>query len=596
MNKGFKNIILFGLLMATVFLTNGCANIGALNGGTKDTTPPRIITARSTPNYQTNFKKQTVHLVFDEYIKLDDVFNQVVVSPPLNERPTVESKDSRSVVLTFGKDEILRENATYTVNFGTAVKDLNEGNVAKNLRFIFSTGDKIDSLSVVGKIVDAISGQPVEGALLMLYDNFSDTVVRKTKPFYFAKTEKDGIARIENVKEGRFKAFALVDKDQNYLFNQDVERIAFPDSLLTISLANNTPKRFAPDTSSIEKANNQGITPSIPKNTFPKDATKDVTKDTAKAASNVKIQTSNFQLRLFDPVRKSILLTKETDKYGVVKLIYNQEPSKTVINFDQIGQTVATEVSKDTLLVFYDMPQDVAWNLTAKNDTFKTDTIRVRTKGRADFLKKATLEVPNAPKSINKHPTKPIVLTCTYPLQSIDSQRIELLDSAKNKVPLSIKRDSASPRKLQLNANWQEGKRYKLQILPTALTDIYGLKNDTVSIDVRVQLKEEFGNLILDINKLDSTKSYICQVLSGGGLVETVFYIDNKSNFKTTVETVQPDQYTLKIIEDTNRNRRWDTGDYDKKTQPERIFLKVLEGLRANWDVDAKFDVQFEQD
>ena len=385
MNKRFKNITLFGSLIAAVLLTNGCANIGALNGGTKDTTPPRIITARSTPNYQTNFKKQTVRLVFDEYIKLEDVFNQVVVSPPLNERPVVESKDSRSVILTFGKDEILRENATYTVNFGTAVKDLNEGNVAKNLRFVFSTGDKIDSLSVVGKIVDAVSGQPVEGALLMLYDNFSDTVVRKTKPFYFAKTEKDGIARIENVKEGRFKAFALVDKDQNYLFNQDVERIGFPDSLLTISLANNAPKRFAPDTSSsLGRVENQDITPSIPKNTLPKNTAK----DTAKGASNVKIETSNFKIRLFDPVRKSILMTKETDKYGVVKLIYNQEPTKTVINFDQNGQTVATEVSKDTLLVFYDMPQDASWNLMAKTDTFKTDTIRVRTKGRADFLKK----------------------------------------------------------------------------------------------------------------------------------------------------------------------------------------------------------------
>ncbi len=588
LNKRFKNIIHIGLFIAVLFLTNGCANIGALNGGTKDTTPPRIITARSTPNYQTNFKKQTVRLVFDEYITLTDVFSQVVVSPPLNERPVVESKDSRSVILTFGKDEILRENATYTINFGTSVKDLNEGNVAKNLRFIFSTGDKIDSLSVVGKIVDAVSGQPVEGALLMLYDNFSDTVVRKTKPFYFAKTEKDGIARIENVKEGRFKAFALIDKDQNYLFNQDVERVGFPDSLLTISLANNAPNRFAPDTtSSIEKINNQGITPTIPKNTL--------LKDTAKSVLNVKIQTSNLQIRLFDPIKKSILLTKETDKYGIIKLIYNQEPTKTIINFDQIGQTIATEVSKDTLLVFYDMNQDASWNLMAKNDTFKTDTIRVRTKGRADFLKKATLDAINAPKSISKHPTKPIILTFTYPLQSIDSQRIELLDSAKNKVPLSIKRDSVNPRKLQLNASWQEGKRYKLQILPTALTDIYGLKNDTVAMDIRVQSKEEFGNLILKINKLDSTKNYICQVLGGGGLAERVFYIDNKSSFKTTVETVQPDQYTLKIIEDTNKNRLWDTGDYDKQVQPERIFLKVLEGLRANWDVEAEFDVQFEQ-
>jgi hypothetical protein len=215
-----KNIQILSLCIALATLANGCANIGSLNGGAKDVTPPRVLTARSTPNFQTNFKKQPIKLVFDEYIKLDDVFKQVVISPPLDESPEVVSNDSRSVILTFGKDVVLRENATYTINFGSAVKDLNEGNIAQNLRFVFSTGDHIDSLTVVGRIVDAVSGQPVDGALLMLYDNFSDTIVRKKKPFYFGRTEKDGIARIENVREGSFKAFALVDKDQNHVSAQ----------------------------------------------------------------------------------------------------------------------------------------------------------------------------------------------------------------------------------------------------------------------------------------------------------------------------------------------------------------------------------------
>jgi Bacterial Ig-like domain len=579
-----RNIPIFGLLIALTTLANGCANIGALNGGTKDATPPRVVTARSTPNFQTNFKKQTVRLVFDEYIKLEDAFNQVVVSPPLNERLTVESKDSRSVVLTFGKDEILRENATYTINFGNAVKDLNEGNIAKNLRFIFSTGDHIDSLTVVGRIVDAVSGLPVEGALLMLYDNYSDTVVRKSKPFYFGRTEKDGLARIENVREGSFKAFALVDKDQNYLFNQDVERVGFPDSLIEVSLKNNAPNLFAPDTSSLKKAEINENVPKFPRNPAQKDTTK------GKVAAS-----SNLVIRLFDPVKKSILLTKETDKYGVAKLIYNQEPTETKVNYDQLNQTVFTEVSKDTLLVFYDLNQDVSWNLTAKNDTFPTDTVRVRTKGRADFLKKTKFEALNVPKSISKHPTKPIVLTFTNPIQNIDSQRIELLDSAKNKVPLSIKRDSASPRKLQFTTNWQEGKRYTLQILPKALVDMYGLQNaDTVAMNIRIQMKDEFGDLTLKINQLDSTKNYICQVIGGDGRVEKAFYIEQKKQFNARVETIQPDGYTIKIIEDTNKNRLWDTGNYDKRTQPERIFQKIAEPLRANWEVVVDIELAFE--
>ncbi len=585
-----RNIQILGLLIALAMLANGCANIGALNGGTKDTTPPKIITARSTPNFQTNFKKQTIKLVFDEYIKLDDVFKQVVISPPLDENPQVESKDSRSVTVTFGKDVVLRENATYTLNFGTAVKDLNEGNVAKNLRFVFSTGDKIDSLTVIGRIVDAVTAQPIEGALLMLYDNFSDTIVRKKKPFYFGRTEKDGIARIENVSEGSFKAFALVDKDQNYLFNQDVERIGFPDTLLKVSLASNAPQLFPPDTSSVPKANNPS-SPQLPKNLGKRDTIKNGKRD---STPNVKRPTSALTIRLFDPVKKSQLLLKETDKYGVVKLVYNGDPKAVKINYDQIGQTVVTEVSKDTLLVFYDLPQENTWNIVAKNDTFPSDTIRVRTKGRVDFMKKTKLEAVNAPKQINKHPTKPVILTFTNPLQTIDSQRIELLDSAKKIVPLSIKRDSASPRKLQFNADWQQGKRYTLQILPAALTDIYGSKNDTVSIKIGVQTKQEFGDLTLKITHLDSTKNHICQVLAGDGRVEKEFYIEQKSNYTARVETIQPDSYTIKIIEDLNKNRRWDTGNYDKHTQPERIFTKNAESLRADWEVEVEVDVEFE--
>ena len=587
-----RKISIFGLLIALTALADGCANIGTLNGGTKDTTPPRIVTARSTPNFQTKFKKQTIKLVFDEYIKLDDVFNQVVVSPPLNERPEVVSKDSRSVILTFGKDEILRENATYTINFGNAIKDLNEGNVAKSLRFVFSTGDKIDSLTIVGRLVDAVTGQPVDGALLMLYDNYSDTVVRKLKPFYFGRSEKDGTARIENVREGSFKAFALVDKDQNYLFNQDIERVGFPDSLIQVSLAQNAPKLFAPDTSSFKKDENNQNTSKFPRNSTPKEAPK----KESKADITPQTPSSNLKIRLFDPVKKPILLSKETDKYGVVKLIYNIEPTEIMITYDQIGQTVFTEVSKDTLLVFYEVNQETAWNLVAKNDTFKTDTIRVRTKGRADFLKKNKLDALNAPKSITKHPTKPIVLTFTNPIQNIDSQRIELLDSAKKSVPLSIKRDSATPRKLSFDANWREGQNYKLRILPSALTDMYGAKNDTIAIDIRIQQKDEFGDITLNFNKLDSTKNYICQVISGDGRIEKEFYIEQKANFNTRIETIQPDQYTIKIIEDTNKNRRWDTGDYDKHTQPERIFTKLAEGLRANWEVEVviEFDSVFE--
>ena len=164
------------------------------------------------------------------------------------------------------------------------------------------------------------------------------------------------------------------------------------------------------------------------------------------------------------------------------------------------------------------------------------------------------------------------------------------MDSAKKNIPLSIFRDSTHARTLKLQANWQEGQTYKLLFLPMSLTDIYGLKNDTIAMNVFIQNKQEFGDIVLNIQNLDSTKNYISQIITPTGEIETAFYIQKKSYFETRIQTVQPDQYTLKIIEDANENKRWDTGDYDTKQQPERIFLKKLEALRPNWELEANFD------
>lgn len=568
MRLNIKNSIFF---IVSIALLQSCANIVAPTGGNKDTMPPKIVESKSTPNFQTNFKKQRIELTFDEWVKLEDAFNQVVVSPPLNEQPKVEQVNKK-IVFEFGKNEVLRENATYTINFGNAVKDLSEGNPAKNLRFVFSTGAIIDSLTVRGRVIDAVTGVPTEGAVLMLYDNLADSVVRKIKPFYFGKTDKNGEAIIENVREGKFKVFALLDKDLNYLFNQDVEKIGFPDDFFNVT-AEFTASKLRSDTAKITKRDSLSKADSL--------------KRVAQANSGL------INIRLFDPPKKWQLLTKETDKYGVIKLIANQDPTGSKVTFDNVNQKIATEISKDTILLYYDLPSgDAAWNVYVKNDTSQTDTIRIRTRGRVDFFKKNKTLVPlNMQSSFAKNPAKAFSLTFANPIENIDNQKIILLDSAKKSTPLSIRRDSLSQRRLIFEANWVEGVPYNLTVQPDALTDIFGLKNDTVTTKIQVQKKAELGTIIIKVKGLDSLKHYVVQVLSGSGLVEAEFFVDNKMTFEKRIEMMQPDEYKLKVVEDTNRNRRWDTGNYDKKTQPERIFWKTIEGLRADWEVETEFDI-----
>ena len=560
-----KNKI-FILIAIIVSILQGCANIGQLKGGPKDTKPPQIVKELSTPNLQTNFKKQPIILTFDEWVKLEDVFNQVVVSPPLNERPEVILK-RKKLFIKFADDEVLRENATYTINFGDAIKDITEGNAAKSLRFVFSTGPVIDSLEVTARVVDAITGLPTEGVVLMLYDNLSDSVVRKLKPFYFGKTDKEGFTRIENVRAGTFKVFALKDLDLNYLFNQDSESIGFPDSTLTIDSSN---KNFIKQDTTTQSDSLQRITDSI-------------------AAAN-----TSLKIRLFEP-RKSLKINgRETDKYGVVKLIFNQELKKSDVAFDDVKQNALTEISRDSLLIWYNQPDETPWNIYFKGEK-QTDTIRIRPRGKVDFIKRGRLAPLSITSQILKTPTKPVEMAFNYPIQNIDTSSnnplIKLIDTSKNAIPLSIKMDSMSKRKLIFEAAWKDGQQYQLTILPNALTDIYGFKNDSIISKINILNKKEFGNIILSIKQLDKGKSYICQVLSGGGAIEEEFFIDNVSSIEKRFENMRPDQYSFKIIEDLNKNRVWDTGDYDKKLQPERIFLqKSTEALRADWDLEINVD------
>jgi len=213
-----------------------CATPTTPTGGPRDEAPPVIDTALSTPNFQTKFLKQDISLTFNEWVQLEDVFNQVIISPPLQYKPEIYVK-KKSVVIGWDDRETLRENVTYTFNFGESVKDLTEKNPAEKLRFVFSTGDFIDSLSLSGKVVDALDGKPLEKIRVMLYNSTQDSVVRTQKPLYLSLTDKEGRFTMENIRSDTFSLFALEDVNFNYKFDLGNERIGFPDSVLILNFS-----------------------------------------------------------------------------------------------------------------------------------------------------------------------------------------------------------------------------------------------------------------------------------------------------------------------------------------------------------------------
>lgn len=512
-----------------------CANPIPPTGGPRDEQPPQIDSARSTPNLQTNFRPKTIELTFDEWVRLDQPNQQVVISPPL-QGYQVRLK-GRTVILDLGDEDTLRSNVTYVVQFGEAVKDLTEGNPAEDLRFVFSTGPYIDSLEVSGQLLDAYSSEPVAQALVMLYDNLADSVFRTNKPFYFGRTNEQGQFRISNLRAGDYKITALEDADANYRFNQLAERIAFLPEPITVSA----------DTS------------------------------------------ERLQLLMFREELPLQLQEADSSQWGKLKLIFNRPPTEE-LSLESSQAYIRTNLT-DSLLLWHKAERN--WRLYVNADTILRDTIRVpaapvaRAAARQDTLR--TVNRSGNPPV----PGKPLVIHFNRPISNLDTSLISLqVDTLPERLPFAWEIDSTDQRTLKITRSLREQAIYRLELRPGAVTDFWGQSSlDTLLKTWTTSDRKSFGNLTLRFNNADSTKHYHVRVLLKDKPPVATFNYAGASSYSNELKLLPSGDYLLEIIDDRNANGRWDAGRYDTKQQPEPVSIKTLETLRANWDLEADIDL-----
>jgi hypothetical protein len=231
MKKIITGVGLFIALYISVTFNSGCAQIGSPTGGVKDTLAPVLI--RASPELKAlNFKGNKITLTFNEYVEVLDVQNNVLVSPLQKNNPAVNY--SLKTVTIKLKDSLL-PNSTYSIQFGNAIKDINEGNVFPNFTYVFSTGNTIDSFGLTGKVLLAETGMADSTIQVLLYRNIQDTAVQKLKPDYLAKLKGDGSFAFYHLPAGSFKLYALKDGDGNKYYNSKTELFAFMDSIISIS-------------------------------------------------------------------------------------------------------------------------------------------------------------------------------------------------------------------------------------------------------------------------------------------------------------------------------------------------------------------------
>ncbi len=499
-----------------------CANTGRISGGPKDVTPPKLIEPLSTPDKQVNFDPKVLTFFFDEFVEVKDPVKQVIVSPPLTYIPSVKSR-GKKVTFAFDDKETLRENATYTINFGEAIVDFHEGNKLSNFTFVFSTGPFLDSLSISGKIINAKTGDPEPEMIVVLYDILEDSIVRKEKPFYFTRPDKNGNFVFRNIRSDRFKVFALKDDNLNYKYDLETERIAFLDEPIRL-----------------EGKSMEGVL-----------------------------------LRSSLPIPRLALKTKNVKTYGKVSLFYNTTvPHDIDVRVVPENISYYTEAKEDSLSIYYDTSLDSFQIFVGK------DSLKVFPKGKNDWLKKSHL-IASSP--INKkriHPADSVVVAFNYPLKNVDFKYINVSDTTGVLDGVNYHLDVTN-KNIIINYPWELGENYKITIDSNRLTDMYGHVNDNVNIAFSTLSLGTSGTLIVDIEDLDSTKNYVVHILKDKiPLYGYTFNQVKSAHLELTL--LEPMKYNIDIFEDDNGNGQWDPGDYYEHRQPEVNFTYKGDILKVN--------------
>lgn len=524
MNKTFSNVILIvfiGLVLAN------CANRGTPDGGPKDETPPQII--KSLPeNFTTNFKGTEIKIYFDEYIKIKDLQKQLIVSPPMEYQPEVTPQGGASKFITIKIKDTLKANTTYAFNFGNSITDNNEGNPYPYYRYVFSTGNYIDSLSVKGSIMDALKSKPETFVNVGLYEidsTFNDSIVYKKAPTYITNT-LDSVTtfNIENIKAGKYLLMALKDNNGDNKFQQKTDLIGFYDQIITV----------------------------------PTD--------------------SSYTIKLF----KEVLDFKATRPFITAqqKIAFGYEGKVEGMKINLISETpsylehrITKDEKTDTLYYWYSPKVEVDSLIfkVSNADYAKEYTVKIRPQDKDSLILKSI-----TPGSISET----FKISGNIPFVSFDTSKMTLMDKDSTKVDFTAKLDSLN-NTYAIDFKKTDDNSYKIQILPDALKDFFDNTNkDTLNYSIKTKKSSEFG--YIRFNLVNAKLPVIIQLTNEKGEVKFEQHITKEGDID--FENLPGGTYLVRVIHDTNGNGIFDTGNYLKKIQPERVsHFKLADEVRADW-------------
>jgi hypothetical protein len=563
------------LMIVTLFCFWGCAQQVAPTGGQKDVAPPKIL-SEFPANLSTSFSAKEVVVSFDEFIQLKNTAEQVVISPPILKAPSYLLK-KKSLVIKF--DQELAENTTYTINFGEAIRDNNEGNILSNYTYVFSTGLHLDSMEVKGMVRDALTDEPIKDAVVMLYKSNLDSLPLDTIPNYFTRSTETGSFHIKNIGNQPYKIFALKDENTNYKFDVPEEQIGFLDTMV---LPFSAPKPVKVDSAQVDSAITKLDPPLI----------------------------TSYEMKMFFEEDTTQFLKKSyCDHFGKLVFVYNRPVSDFTIQLEDVpfkSQWNIKDFSahRDSITIWTTGIVPDTMRLILNADKARVDTTELVMKPRADNIETKSKSKGGGRKKKKEafaltartipsngrspKPNRTISLVWNHPIISTDLSRIKLYkDSVR--VNYDIVSTDTALRVFDIIHDWQKNSKYRLLVQDSAFSDIYNLWSDTVDFSFVGTDQKSYGELSLKIS--DTPESQIVVELLEAGRGSSIEKRLTNQKGIVKFEGLNPGKYSIRVTRDLNNNGRWDSGRYSEKLQPEPI--QTIENdaeVRSNWELELEWN------
>jgi len=523
------------------------------SGGPRDTTPPQVI-GEKPENGSTNFTGKLLKITFDEFVTLNNPNENVIFSPPMDSRVDY-STQGKSMIVKF--NDTLRSNTTYNLFFSDCIQDFREGNKLSGYNFAFSTGDSIDKHSLFGKVVNAETNKTESGIFVMLYDKDIDSLPLTVRPSYLTKTNEQGAFSFLHLKPNNYKIFALKDINSDFKYSLPNELIAFADSTFPA-------KYYATDSLYREDAS-----PPIILRLFQEADTV----QTLAPYINPKAGVYHFPFKL--PVH-SYHLNIESDSV--------------------IGCFSKFNTTRDTLSLYLKTLFTDWANAYIYTDSIRGDTIKL-----SPYKPPQQKNVISAPQTLKigianaDDLYEPTLLHFSYPLKPADSLEMKIiatLFTGKDTTAISINIPDDFIMQIPVPFKFEPKINYTIWFRDSLFYGYDGTTHDTISFSFSKKTEKDYGNLIIHY-KVDENNAadFLVELLSSAGKV----MVKETISYSKTIEYkhLLPGAYRIRVVEDRNKNGKWDTGNYRKKEQPEKIFTIDKEiTIRGFWDIEEYVELR----